>query len=370
MRPQAVCFVALKYSKLSYMADQFQKSLIDNAFDFLETAISQFNTQPKYSVINFCAAVELILKARLLHEHWSLIVSAKDPDLRSFKSGNFKSLAFKELIPRIEAVTTDTFHKDAVKCFNDLANHRNKMIHFFHEAQTEKASKQVLESIAVEQCNGWFFLRRLLEKWSFLSKGYEPKINSVNYSMKTHEIYLDTVFERIKPEIDAAKKAGATFGTCQRCHKAASEETNSTANLCNFKCRVCLLEGNFARLNCPTENCTALIRADEADHDDIRCNECHETVSKNEIREALDTNPVTQDNYFEHTTKNCVMCSEMGSVYQHHDYYICKECFYITKDIAYCEWCNESQIGGGDLEFSYHRGCEFCDGYAGHMRDD
>jgi len=38
--------------------------------------------------------------------------------------------------------------------------------------------------------------------------------------------------------------------------------------------------------------------------------------------------------------------------------------------IAGCEWCNELQMGGGDLEFSFDSGCEFCDGRAGWRRDD
>ena len=47
------------------------ESLTRNAFDFLERGIAEFDASPKYSVIHFCAAVEMLLKARLLKEHWS-----------------------------------------------------------------------------------------------------------------------------------------------------------------------------------------------------------------------------------------------------------------------------------------------------------
>ena len=44
-------------------------SLARNAFDFLERGIGEFDKTPKYSVIHFCAAVEMLLKARLMKEH-------------------------------------------------------------------------------------------------------------------------------------------------------------------------------------------------------------------------------------------------------------------------------------------------------------
>lgn len=67
---------------------------------------------------------------------------------------------------------------------------------------------------------------------------------------------------------------------------------------------------------------------------------------------------------------NCAMCSSMGSVVQHHDAFICTECLSTDESAPRCGWCNERQIGGGDLEYSYHSGCEFCDGQAGWTKDD
>lgn len=49
--------------------------LVENAFDFLDKAGREFENEPKYSVIHFYAALELFLKARLLHEHWTLILT-------------------------------------------------------------------------------------------------------------------------------------------------------------------------------------------------------------------------------------------------------------------------------------------------------
>jgi hypothetical protein len=48
------------------------KCISESAFDFLESSVDEIKTHPKYSVIHFATAVELLLKARLIHEHWSL----------------------------------------------------------------------------------------------------------------------------------------------------------------------------------------------------------------------------------------------------------------------------------------------------------
>jgi hypothetical protein len=65
-------------------------SLARNAFDFLEREIVEFDQASKYSVIHLYAAVEMLLKARLMREHWSLIVSKPEQaNLAKFMAGDF-----------------------------------------------------------------------------------------------------------------------------------------------------------------------------------------------------------------------------------------------------------------------------------------
>ena len=56
-------------------ADELFDSLVENAIDFLQMSVQELEKRPKYSVIHFAMSVELFLKARLLREHWSLVVS-------------------------------------------------------------------------------------------------------------------------------------------------------------------------------------------------------------------------------------------------------------------------------------------------------
>jgi hypothetical protein len=84
-------------------------ALVENAFDFLREAIAEFRDKPKYSIIHFCAAVELILKARLLREHWTLVLRQPEKaDLVKFKTGDFLSISVKEAVLRLDNILRES----------------------------------------------------------------------------------------------------------------------------------------------------------------------------------------------------------------------------------------------------------------------
>ena len=115
-------------------------SLARNAFDFLERGIGEFDKAPKYSVIHFCAAVEMLLKARLMKEHWSLIVSKPEQaNLAKFMAGDFASVTMDEARARIESpiyVVDDYFiHWETVREYNEacyeLSQYRQAVKHLY-----------------------------------------------------------------------------------------------------------------------------------------------------------------------------------------------------------------------------------------------
>ena len=143
---------------------QFFDLIVGNAIDFFDTSIKDFEKRPKYSVINFCSGLELILKACLLLEHWSLILKSPDKaDLIKFQSGDFVSVTIGEIIDRLIKICNETFTPDETKCFGRLRDHRNKMVHFCHDAYSKKPDGKLLEEIAAEQCMAWCYLHRRLK---------------------------------------------------------------------------------------------------------------------------------------------------------------------------------------------------------------
>jgi hypothetical protein len=49
--------------------DELFARLVNNALDFLQRAVDDLAESAKYSAVHFNTAVELFLKARLMHEH-------------------------------------------------------------------------------------------------------------------------------------------------------------------------------------------------------------------------------------------------------------------------------------------------------------
>ena len=92
----------------SNIQERMFDSLVRNAIDFLERSVHELEKEPKYSVIDFSAAVELFLKARLFKEHWSLIVSKIEKvTIQGFQNGDFQSVTIDECLQRLHSVASE-----------------------------------------------------------------------------------------------------------------------------------------------------------------------------------------------------------------------------------------------------------------------
>ncbi len=107
--------------------------LVKNAIDFLERATAEIEDRPKYSIINFFSAVELFFKARLMREHWSLIIAKpEDASITKFRDGDFQSVTLEQATKRLKNISSENITDEEMNSFNDLRKHRNKLVHFFH----------------------------------------------------------------------------------------------------------------------------------------------------------------------------------------------------------------------------------------------
>lgn len=344
------------------------RHLSESAFDFLDRSVEEIKTHPKYSVIHFATAVELILKARLMREHWTLVVErTSDVSVEDFMSGKAKTVTQVDAIKRLKNACGENIPQDAVTQFGKIAAHRNRMIHFFHEAGKKKADDALTEEIVKELCLCWFHLERLLSDWDDQFDEFEDEIATVTWQMKQLRTYLQVAFDRLKPEIDAAKKAGTAFKTCSGCGFDAAAVTEVSDVFFEQQCKVCGLGEAYIEMPCPNE-CGEILHIDGHNVSGIACEECGCEVTPEDLADALDTE-FSDPSEFEPQI-NCAQCSSLGSVVQHGETFVCTECLYSEDSAPQCDWCNERQIGGGDLEFSYHTGCEFCEGQAGWTKDD
>lgn len=343
-------------------------NLTQSAFDFLERSVNEIKDHPKYAVIHFATAVELLLKARLMREHWSLAVEqVSKAEVNEFLQGRCKTVAPAEAVKRLSKICGENISADAANQFGKLSAHRNRMIHFYHEAGAEDASPELIQEIVKEQCLTWYFLERLLGQWGDQFDEFDEQIKQTHWRMRKLREFLQVAFDQLKPQIDAEKKAGAVFKECSGCGCESAKLSEETDVLYEKHCLVCNLTERFLEIPCP-EECGKTVHVEEGQHGEkFHCVGCGCELTKDDFESVLDTGVYDPAEYVQ---MNCAHCMSLGSVVEHHDRYICLECFSVEDEIAGCGWCNELQIGGGDLEYSYHSGCEFCDGHAGWTKDD
>ncbi|MFG2473627.1 hypothetical protein [Streptomyces fagopyri] len=138
---------------------------VRNGIDYLASVVEHLDETEsavgprdlKYAVLHLQAAVEVLLKVRLLHEHWSLVF--KDPGRatrKAFDSADFESCGTVAAVERLRAIAGISFDAREADALKELAKDRNALQHYglTHNAPAVEArAGRVLD-----------FLMRFLEK--------------------------------------------------------------------------------------------------------------------------------------------------------------------------------------------------------------
>ena len=130
------------------MNETIEFDLIDNAFDYVlsaaEYAKRGSSRDLKYSVLHLAAGVELLLKARLQKEHWSLLFSRVDAASRSsLTSGDFISVDFETAVKRLENIGEVSIDSPVLSHLHELRKLRNKIQHLDISLATESVRSLV-----------------------------------------------------------------------------------------------------------------------------------------------------------------------------------------------------------------------------------
>jgi hypothetical protein len=229
------------------------KRLVDNALDFLSKAVDDLEQYPKYSMIHFHTSVELFVKARLMAEHWTLVVSKRqEPDWAKFVAGDFQSVTLDEAANRLEKVVNSGFSKKELEVFREVTKHRNKTVHFFHEAHTDEEAKELRREIVKQQLTAWYFLHRLLtERWKKTFSGWAVQIVEIDQKLRTLHEFLEVVFENLSDEIAAIKAKGVVFRDCPSCGFESQTHEDVQNSIYNSECLVCGLSQRSLQVECP-----------------------------------------------------------------------------------------------------------------------
>jgi hypothetical protein len=341
--------------------------VVANAIDFLSQALKEFEGAPKYSVIHFYSALELFVKARLLAEHWTLVVSKRqEPDRDKFLKGDFISVTLDEANDRLTRVLQSGLSPIELQQFRAVGQHRNRMVHFFHEAAGGKPSKELLGAIAKEQVTAWYLLHKILkDRWGKEFKKWTKDLDALNVQMKKHRAYLEVIYTHAKPDLKKIVDAGEKLFKCASCDFPAYLVTYRDHEYSEGDCKVCDLRETAFDTKCP--KCGSAVRY--VDDGWTTCEGCGKDLGPQELDATLDWGSVSVDKD-SLMPAHCTFCDGHQSVNDYHDTTICLNCFRRYEEgVHQCDWCGSSYMGK-PIEDSYWFGCPGCSGKAGDLGDE
>lgn len=336
---------------------QDTEALISNGLDFLNKAREELQAgQAKFSVVSFWAAVEILMKVPLVNEHWTLACSGKKMERRKYLAGDFQSVTYDEACARLGDVLEKPLNKKTVALFNKVKNHRNRVVHFYHNELSEGDQLQVL----AEQADAWFALNRLMrEDWSSLfGREMRRKLAEDETRMlRISEFYAGAKFrhESVQQELAAEIKVGNSVSECSVCGYAAvlKQMLIPEIRLYDTTCLVCDNQDLYLDLDCP--DCGKAVVMKTGD-DDFKCDSCGY-----ESRRYEAFNPIPADERNEFDSACCSNCLRINSICYFkslYDNFICTGCFNTYEVVEQCERCLRwsTDVPASSL----NEGCIFC----------
>ena len=342
------------------------QSVVQNAIDFFQKSIAELRKNPKYSVINFCSAIELFLKARLMLEHWSLIITKPEQaNFQKFMIGDFQAVSMDGALERLENVGGQAINKDERKCFDQIREHRNKLVHFYHSKYIGNTDKKTIQSIVSEQCKGWFYLHRsLTENWKTEFSAYGKDIAQLDQLMRKQRTFLTTKYDLLKSQIKEESNKGILYFTCFSCGFKSLRKGALLQPLMERKCHVCNATRDILEVSCP--KCEKPIYVEDMGAG--KCDYCGQNIDIEYLVNVFGEEELTKDYLSDPTHAFCDVCEYISrpTVVPFDDQWLCLWCLTLHERVDTCDWCSERSTG--DLSDSSYLGCVLCQGSLG--RDD
>ena len=232
-------------------------SLVKNAIDFLDSSLDDLEKRPKNSIVDFYTSIELFLKARLMDEHWTLILSKPEiANIDSFRVGDFHSVFLEDAIKRLKSIVNEHLDQTAIDNFKALNEHRNQIVHFAHSDYADLSATKA--GVVVEQWASWHHLHTLLtEKWKDVFQPYQKEFDRIHTRMMQQKDFILARHNELKPRIEIAEKAGKRIIECQYCEMRAAVVTEEHKWGSDYSCIVCGVTDTAAastseKIECPS----------------------------------------------------------------------------------------------------------------------
>jgi len=354
--------VSQKYIKQKKLTEkEMFDSLVTNAIEFLDTSLDNLNKKPKNSLVDFYTSIELFLKARLMNEHWTLIISKpENANLNNFQNGDFHSIFLEDSIKRLKNILNEPLSDKIIENFRSLAEHRNQIVHFSH---TDYSNATKI-SIVAEQWSSWHYLHQLLiNKWKNIFKNHLQEISRINKRMLAEIEFIKAKYEELKPEIQKKIKGGAQVVGCHHCKMDSAVIGDFHKWGIDYDCMVCGTKDTFIKA------VQDVIACQKCGHDFeffqkglTNCPHCHCNIETNMLIDECEKIYLEGDDWWEEGSPNVAFCHECNlerpSVFYIDGLWSCVSCFDRGWQAINCQGCNEFIIG--DIDLIEAIGCHKC----------
>lgn len=343
--------------------DGWFNAVVTNGILFLDSSVSNLSKSPKSSLIDLYTAIELFFKARLMKEHWSLIISKPESAVKEkFESGDFHSVYLEEASIRLKNICGENIKKEAMDNFKALGKHRNQIVHFAHTGFSGKETE-----VVIEHWVSWFHLYKLLtNNWADIFTSYLGLIDEIDVRVKLNHNFLKVKFDLIQDKIEIEKKRGSRIVSCTSCELESAKILKSHGWGEDIECLVCdvkdlklkAIETSIPCLNCNKEVKYFMVK-------DHKCTECQTELASEYALEKYteiykEQDPETRYDDEADPLAYCHKCQvEKQTVLNLEGMWVCVECEDRGWPALDCENCDSFVTG--DVETISYFACHRCE---------
>lgn len=338
--------------------------LVRNALGFVHTSIDHLQKKPKNAIVDLYTAIELFLKARLMAEHWTLMLAKPETgDLQNLAVGDFLSVYLDDALKRIGSILGDKIETPAAENFKALGEHRNQIVHFAHSGMDDLGATQA--GVIVEAWASWHYLYGLLTgPWKAVFEPYSAELHVLNQRMMRQGEFIKARFEILQSQIEIQKKKGREIMACGRCKMTAAIVGENHQWGIDYSCMVCGVDDTAlvscdAELPCP--GCGTPFKFFQGDVHN--CPQCAHPIDTGVLIDLCSQHFSAGDSWCEDDTVHIASCHKCEhphpSVFFIDGMWGCVACYDRGWGAVTCERCGEFVTG--DMERIQYFACHKCE---------
>lgn len=357
----------------SEQKQQVFDALVTNGLDFIERSAHELVDQQKFAIAHFATGLELLLKARLFHEHWTLIeVSPHKANWKQIIEGTAHTIQASALCATI-ASTTGTPLNRQKDTFDAVFKHRNRVLHAFPGAD--------LQETVAEQCRAWMHLSGLMSnEWADVFNTYQDRLKLVEESLRVYHEHLQVRYEQLESRLQGPRAEDRLL-KCPACGfestvipSVQGRSQPAACEVCGYKeehalrfsCGAWILANSVGWVQCPCGTTHQLQEfIDDLTPDEVP--PLTALIGCETVLEWFDPTPELRPKDMLHYEGHRAHCGECNSwqptAVPFNGGYLCVECAAVLDDEnpSHCEYCNTPWVSY-NTEYTYMTGCEMCDG--------